>query len=226
MRHRFFTRRGFPGVFSLSAGFLLATLLITGCGSAPYKFNGVAYDLPHPAPDFSLPAANGTTYHLADQHGHGVLLYFGYTTCPDICPITLAMMTQVKQKLGGKPLDIVFISVDPEHDTPQVMLDYVKNFDPSIVAISADKNIVLPLLQSYGGIVTYADSAASAGTGNKAGTTNTSNSTNSSSATTVQTHSSFVYLIDPAGNLRVQYTYPVALNDLLPDARYVLDGSR
>ncbi len=182
------------------------------------------HNLPHPAPDFSLPAADGSTYHLADQRGHPVLLYFGYTNCPDVCPITLAMMTQVKQKLGGKPLGIVFISVDPEHDTPKVMADYVKNFDPSIVAISADKMTVLPLLQSYGGIVTYADSAAN--TGSNSATTNTSNGTNASSATTVEAHSSFVYLIDSAGNLRVQYTYPVALNDLLPDARYVLDGSR
>lgn len=219
MRHNLFTRWGFPGVFVLAT---LSMILIAACGSAPHKFNGVAYDLPHPAPDFSLPAASGTTYHLADQHGHPVLIYFGYTNCPDVCPITLAMMTQVKQKIGGKPLDIVFISVDPEHDTPKVMQDYVKNFDPSIVAISVDKNTVLPLLQSYGGIVTYADTSANAA--NSGSTQNTANGTGGSNAISVQTHTSFVYLIDPAGNLRVQYNSP-QISDLLPDVQYVLDSS-
>src|SRR5258708_32760932 len=115
MRHSLFTRRGLPGVFALG---VLVSLLIAGCGSAPYKFNGVAFDLPHPAPDFSLPAANGTTYHLADQRGHPVLLYFGYTNCPDDCPITLPMMTQVKQNLAAKPLGIVLTAVDPNPGTP------------------------------------------------------------------------------------------------------------
>src|SRR5262249_23416701 len=145
----------------------------------------------------------------AAQKGRPVLIYFGYTHCPDECPITLATLAQVKRKLPNKPLDLVFISVDPVNDTPQIMADYAKNFDPSIVAISVDENTVLPLLQSYGGLATYKTATADAS--DKPG------------GEALDTHTDNVYLIDPAGNLLVQYAYPVVFNDLLADLQHLFE---
>jgi protein SCO1/2 len=202
------TRRAYRGV-SL---FLLA-VLIAGCAGQPYRYHGPTYDLPHPAPDFNLPAASGMStpglnYHLATQKGRAVLIYFGYTHCPDECPITLALLAQVKHKLPDKPLDLVFITVDPENDTPQVIADYANNFDPSIITISVDKNTVLPLLQSYGGWATYHTATAEASGKSSGG---------------LDTHTDSVYLIDPAGNLLVQYAYPVVFSDLLADLQYLFE---
>jgi protein SCO1/2 len=74
---------------------------------------------------------------LADFKGKVVALFFGYTQCPDVCPTTLAELTQAKQQLGpdGDKLQVVFVTVDPERDTPKVLKAYMANFDPSFIGL-------------------------------------------------------------------------------------------
>ena len=85
----------------------------------------------------SLTDAEGRTRSLADFNGKYVVVFFGYTQCPDVCPGTLAELAQVKKALGpdGDKVQGVFITVDPERDTPQVLKGYVTSFDPGFVAL-------------------------------------------------------------------------------------------
>lgn len=88
-------------------------------------------------------AATGKRRTLADFKGKVSIVFFGYTQCPDVCPTTLGELAQIKKSLGadGERLQVVFVTVDPERDTPEVLKAYMANFDPSFVALrgSADE---------------------------------------------------------------------------------------
>jgi protein SCO1/2 len=85
----------------------------------------------------SLPDQNGQTRSLADFKGKVTVVFFGYTQCPDVCPTTMAELAQVKKALGpdGDKVQGVFVSVDPERDTPDLLKAYVTGFDPTFVAL-------------------------------------------------------------------------------------------
>jgi len=85
---------------------------------------------------FALQTADGKTVTDADLVGHPTLVYFGYTHCPDVCPTTLAQISDVLALLPDKPVKVLFITVDPERDTPALMGDYVSSFDKRMVGLS------------------------------------------------------------------------------------------
>lgn len=85
---------------------------------------------------FALQGADGRTVTDQDFRGHPFLVYFGYTHCPDICPTTLAQINDVFAKLPGQNVKALFVTVDPDRDTPKLMADYVSSFDPRIVGLS------------------------------------------------------------------------------------------
>ena len=89
------------------------------------------------AKDFQLPDADGRMRSLQDFRGKAVVVFFGFTQCPDVCPTTLTELAQAKQMLGpdAERVQGVFITVDPARDTPQVLKAYMANFDPSFVAL-------------------------------------------------------------------------------------------
>ena len=120
------------------------TLLMVGLAVAlsacsPDKPSFKAIDLTGAdyAQGFQLKDQFGQERTLSDFKGQVVVVFFGYTQCPDFCPTTLSEWVQVKQALGenGKKLQAVFITVDPERDTPEVLKDYMANFDPSFLAL-------------------------------------------------------------------------------------------
>lgn len=121
--------------------FGLAVVLLAGCDklglSAPstQAFKGV--DITGADYQYALPDQDGKTRTPADFTGKVTAVFFGYTQCPDVCPTTLAELAQVRKALGkdGNRLQAVFITVDPERDTPQVLKAYVGSFDPSFVAL-------------------------------------------------------------------------------------------
>jgi len=88
--------------------------------------------------DFTLVDQNGTTRHDSDFRGKLMLVYFGYTYCPDVCPTTLATMSQALEKLGARAAAVtpIFITVDPARDTPAQMKLYIQSFDPRFVALT------------------------------------------------------------------------------------------
>jgi protein SCO1/2 len=85
---------------------------------------------------FTLQTADGKTVTDADLIGHPTLIYFGYTHCPDVCPTTLAQISDVLGLLPDKPVKALFITVDPERDTPALMGDYVSSFDKRMIGLS------------------------------------------------------------------------------------------
>jgi protein SCO1/2 len=116
---------------ALTSGFL------TACSPDKPQFKSVDLTGADYAQGFSLTDHNGQVRTLMDFAGKIVVVFFGYTQCPDVCPTTMAEMAQVKQMLGpdGDKLQAIFITVDPERDTPELLKAYMASFDPGFVAL-------------------------------------------------------------------------------------------
>jgi protein SCO1 len=113
---------------------------LTGCGGSGTQFKNVDITGADYGRDFSLIDHTGRTRTLADFRGKAVVMFFGYTHCPDVCPTTLAELKTVKSQLGpdGDRLQVLFVSVDPERDTQDVLAQYVPAFDPSFLGLRGD----------------------------------------------------------------------------------------
>lgn len=98
---------------------------------------------------FTLLTGDGKTITDADMRGRPFLVYFGYTHCPDVCPATLAEISDVLKRLPDKPIRVLFVTVDPERDTPKLMADYVSSFDPRIVGLSGSPQQITAIEKAY-----------------------------------------------------------------------------
>ena len=119
---------------TVSAG---VTGLFTACSEAPPPFVSVDVTGAEYAKGFTLTDHNGQVRQLQDFAGKVVVLFFGYTQCPDVCPTSMTELAEVKKALGpdGEKLQGLFVTVDPERDTPEVLKGYMANFDPSFLAL-------------------------------------------------------------------------------------------
>jgi protein SCO1/2 len=122
-------------VYALTLG--LAGCDRVGVASSKPAFNGVDITGAEYARSLSLPDQNGQPRTLADFKGKVTVVFFGYTQCPDVCPTTMVELAQVKKALGkdGDRVQGVFVSIDPERDTPEILQAYMASFDPSFVAL-------------------------------------------------------------------------------------------
>ena len=91
---------------------------------------------------FSLKDGDGKTVSDVTLRGRPFLVYFGYTHCPDVCPTELARISDVLNQMGDKPIPALFITVDPERDTPKIMQDYVSSFNPAIIGLSGNRQAI------------------------------------------------------------------------------------
>ncbi|MFO7166904.1 MAG: SCO family protein [Chloroflexota bacterium] len=182
---------------------LACAVALAGCGS--YSFRGTELEPPEPAPDFTLTGEGGQTFRLSDQRGSVVLLFFGFTNCPDVCPTALAEAAAVKRELGadGERLQVVMVSVDPERDTPEITGRYAKRFDPSFIGLSGTRDEIEPVLRAYGVMATRRDLPGSA------------------LEYTVD-HSAYMYAIDPAGRWRLIFSPGTPVSDIASDVRHLL----
>lgn len=130
------SRRLGAALLGLSAAALLAGVL-AACSEQKPAFSAIDITGADYGKNFALPDHNGQVRHLADFGGKVVVVFFGYTQCPDVCPTTLAELAEVKKLLGkdGERLQALFITVDPERDTPELLKAYMANFDPSFLAL-------------------------------------------------------------------------------------------
>jgi protein SCO1 len=112
-------------------------LLLTACSEQKQQFKAVDITGADYSQNFSLPDQFGQTRTMADFKGKVVVVFFGFAQCPDVCPTTMAELAEVKKSLGkdGDKLQGIFITVDPERDTPEVLKAYMQNFDPSFLAL-------------------------------------------------------------------------------------------
>ncbi|MDO4723212.1 MAG: SCO family protein [Comamonadaceae bacterium] len=193
----------------LAAALAGAALLgLAGCtGSEPAaKFHTLDISGVDYAKGFSMPDAHGQQRSLADFAGKVVFVYFGFAQCPDICPTTMLEMAEVKKLLGedGDKLQIVFVTVDPERDTPEVMRAYMESFDPQAVALVGSAEQVAAMARDFK--VFYEKKPG--------GTPDTY---------TID-HSASGYMYDPQGRLRLYVRYGTPVDQIAADARLLLQG--
>jgi protein SCO1 len=126
---------GLGALCAALAGFLLAAQVDS---SRPVLASGTWLADPRPVADFHLIDSRGRTFTRADLLGRPALVYFGFTHCPDECPDTLAALARVKRQVSLPGLKVLFVTVDPQRDTPAVLAAYLKHFDPSFVGLTGN----------------------------------------------------------------------------------------
>jgi len=191
----------------LGIGVLVGLVAIVGFQffAQPYEFQGSLIEPPIPAEDFKLTDQYGDTFQLSDHIGEVVLIFFGYTNCPDVCPVTLSEFKRVKTKLGEKSeqVQFVYITVDPERDTVERIGAHLENFDPSFVGLTGDTADLDPVWKAYGVYAAKVDSGSAAGY--------------------LVDHTARVYAIDINGNLRLTYPFEIGSDALAADVQYLVD---
>src|SRR5689334_13381017 len=153
---------------------------------------------PWTAPEIKLTDHNGQSYTLSDQRGKVVLLYFGYVNCPDECPLTMAHLKLARESLGDRAQDVqvIMVSTDPVRDTPQALKDFMGHFDPSFLGLTGTRAELQRVWRGYG--VAVEDGG--------------------------ETHSVFLYVIDPAGNVRETFLPEAEPKDIAADVSLLLKG--
>ena len=128
-----------------------ATVLLSACSENKPSFVSIDVTGADYAKDFSLTDHNGQARSLKDFAGKVVVIFFGFTQCPDVCPTSMAELAEIKKLLGarGDKLQGLFVTVDPQRDTPQVLKAYMANFDPSFLALYTTPEKLVQLAKDY-----------------------------------------------------------------------------
>lgn len=194
-------------VLLVIVGVLAAVLVIVPSVllfTSPY-YHGSVYDEPLPVEDFELPRADGGTFRLSDYRGRVVLLYFGYTSCPDVCPATLVDLTRMMDRLGSDAdeLQVVFITIDPARDSAEKVDDYLTYFHPSFIGLVGEQDEIQPVMDAFGVTAFVQD-------------------TDTSAAGYLVGHTSSMFALDREGRVKVRMHYGAAPEDLASDVRNVI----
>ena len=187
------------------AATLLTVLILVGCGGQKPKFRGTELNPPRTAPDFVLTDQYGQPFRLSDQQGKVVLLFFGYTHCPDVCPTTLARWKQIYDALGedADRVRFVFITVDPERDTPERLQQHLAVFNPKFIGLTGSPDQLAPIYQAY---YVYQEKVQES----------------QSAAGYLMSHTSATFLIDPEGRWRLNYGFGTPPEDIVHDIQVLL----
>lgn len=185
--------------------FLWVTLL-AGCSNktSPWSLTDVQGHLPDL--EFTLTSDIGRTMSANDYRGKIVMLYFGYTHCPDVCPITMARLAAAMRQLGtaADRVRIVFVSVDPARDTPSLLHRYVTAFDPHASGLTGTPDKIESLAKRYR--VAYEAEKAKA------------------NGSYDVTHSSAVYIFDKSGHIRLLATPNSTIEAIVHDVRQLIQS--
>jgi protein SCO1/2 len=160
-----------------------------------------SFDPPREAPDFTLSGSDGAPLKLSAYRGKVVLLGFGFTHCAAVCPITLGTLKQVNKKLGTQAggLQVIYITVDPEHDDAERLKNYLSSFDPAFIGGTGSEAQLAAVRRDFG--IAAEKVAGPDGS---------------------YTHSSFIYLIDRQGRLRALMPFGHVADDYVHDVRVLL----
>jgi len=161
-----------------------------------------------PLDDFSLIDNQGRSFGAANLRGHWSLMFFGYTDCPDYCPTTLTTLAALEKQLRAAktvaPPQVIFVSVDAKRDTPAQLNQFVPNFDPEFIGLTAASQPAIEALAKKWGVAVNIQYAAN---GNY-----------------IVDHSTEIFVIDPAGNLAAILTGPFTVEALQSDFRRIVTG--
>ncbi len=183
---------------------VLALLFVPSC-KREHKFYGHLYD--QPAYDFELKDQEGKRVKLSDytKQNKLVFVFFGYTHCPDVCPTALSTLAQVMKYLGddAKRVQVLFISVDPERDTPEVLKGYVPFFYPTFVGLTGSEEEIRKVAKEYKAYYRKVEGESKAGY--------------------LVDHSATIYLITPNMKIKLLYTPSKQEPDkMAEDVKYLL----
>jgi len=167
-----------------------------------WAFNGTDVSARKIGGELDVPDHHGVRRRLSDFRGRAVLIFFGYTRCPDVCPTTLARMNDVLDLLGpdAASVQVLWMTVDPERDTPQLLANYVPAFNPTFLGLrgtEAETDRVTHAFEIQYRILHYKDQV-------------------------LVDHSAFGYLIDPSGRTRVRFDYETSAAQIAQDVRAIL----
>lgn len=182
-----------------------AASLLLGCKPASVRLEGVDITGAAYGKDFPLPDAQGTQRSVQEFAGKVVVVFFGYTQCPDVCPTTLQELVEAKALLGaqGDRLQGVFVSLDPARDTPEVLRAYAEAFDPNLVALTGSPEQIAAVAKDFKVFYKQVE-------GKQPGSYTLD-------------HSAGQYVYDTKGQLRVYHRYGQGPQALANDAKALLD---
>jgi len=186
----------------------LAAACLAGCGERPQtaKFRLTDVTGANFGKELNLTDHDGKPRTLADFRGKVVTVFFGFTHCPDVCPVTLAEMAQVVRELGpdGSRVQVLFVTVDPERDTQQVLKQYVPSFNPAFLGLYGDAEATARVAKEFK--IYYRKQPAKDGHYSV-------------------DHSAGTYILDPQGRLRLFAQYGAGAPAILHDIRILLGAS-
>ncbi|NVM87332.1 protein SCO1/2 [Variovorax sp. SG517] len=189
----------------LSAGGLAAVASLAGCDRLlPARFNGVDITGANYAQDFRLTDADGRERTLADFKGKAVMMFFGFTQCPDVCPTALVRAAEIKKLLGadGERLQVIFVTVDPERDSPVVLKAYTQAFDPSFIGLYGDMQRTSQTAKDFKVFYRKVPTGSSY----------------------TMDHSAFSYVFDPKGKIRIVLRHEQSAQECADDLHRILQA--
>ena len=186
---------------------VLPLLLLTACRRPP-EFNGEVVEPLAEAPALAGVNWDGKPFRLRDHTGKVVLVFFGYTYCPDVCPFTLAKMKQLSSRLGdrAKDFEVVFVSVDPQRDTVDKLARYVPNFDPRFYGLRIEEDALTATSKRFGVTVQYGMPKAGPET----------------ASYYYVDHTGTFFIVDREGRLRLKFPPSATVDQMLPDLEKLL----
>lgn len=168
----------------------------------PPPMHGMVINSADPMTDFTLTDSSGALVSLSDFRGKVVMVYFGYTFCPDVCPTTLVELARMEEKLGTQAdeVEVIMVSLDPQRDTPEKLGEYMAYFDPSFIGMTGSEADILAAATEFG--VFYNQHEGTAATGY------------------LIDHTATVMLLDKQGKLSVVYPFGITGPEMAEDAAY------
>lgn len=183
---------------------LLVAVSTAACGEP--AFRGSLLQEPVPVPDFTLTDQYGQPFQLSEQQGQVVLLFFGYTQCPDVCPTTLATWRKIHAALGedAGQVRFAFVTVDPERDTAERLGLHVNAFNPDFVGLTGSEDELQAVYEVFDVFFEKDEQSGSA-------------------AGYLISHTATTFVVDQEGQWRLRETYGTEVEDIVHDIRQLLE---
>mgnify|MGYP001819707206 CR=1 FL=1 len=193
---------------NLLLGMMFLSWALTSCSSPAPSFRGTVLDPGRTVQDFSLTDQNGQTFSLSEAQGQVVVLFFGYTFCPDVCPTTLGTWKRVHENLGkdAENVRFVFITVDPERDTPEQLKGHVELFNKDFIGLTGSMDALTPVYQDFGVFFEKDTETESA-------------------AGYLVNHTASAFVIAPDGLWRLRHSFGTPAEDIVHDIQQLLKES-